>query len=31
MKVDGQTIRHRGSHGGMSPEEMRIPVLAWRA
>jgi Type I phosphodiesterase / nucleotide pyrophosphatase len=31
MKVDGQTIRHRGSHGGMSAEEMRIPVLAWRA
>jgi Type I phosphodiesterase / nucleotide pyrophosphatase len=31
MRVDGQTIRHRGSHGGMTPEEMRIPVLAWRA
>jgi predicted AlkP superfamily pyrophosphatase or phosphodiesterase len=31
VKVDGQTFRHRGSHGGMSPEEMRIPVLAWRA
>jgi hypothetical protein len=31
MRVDGQTIRHRGSHGGMSPEEMQIPVLAWRA
>lgn len=31
VKVEGQTFRHRGSHGGMSPEEMRIPVLAWRA
>jgi len=31
MRVDGQDFRHRGSHGGMSPEEMRIPILAWRA
>lgn len=31
VRVDGQTFRHRGSHGGMSSEEMRIPVLAWRA
>lgn len=31
VRVDGQTFRHRGSHGGMSPEEMNIPVLAWRA
>ena len=31
VKVDGQTIRHRGSHGGMTADEMRIPVLAWRA
>ena len=31
MRVEGQTIRHRGSHGGMSADEMRIPVLAWRA
>jgi len=31
VRVDGQTFRHRGSHGGMTPEEMRIPVLAWRA
>src|SRR5438309_1931960 len=31
VKVDGQIFRHRGSHGGMSPEEMNIPVLAWRA
>ncbi|HEV8536965.1 MAG TPA: alkaline phosphatase family protein [Candidatus Limnocylindria bacterium] len=31
VKVDGQVFRHRGSHGGMTPEEMNIPVLAWRA
>jgi hypothetical protein len=31
MRVDGQDFRHRGSHGGMSPQEMRIPILAWRA
>jgi hypothetical protein len=31
MRVDGQTVRHRGSHGGLSADEMRIPVLAWRA
>lgn len=31
VRVDGQIIRHRGSHGGMSPDEMRIPVLLWRA
>jgi hypothetical protein len=31
VKVDGQIFRHRGSHGGMSSEEMRIPILAWRA
>jgi hypothetical protein len=31
MRVDGQDFRHRGSHGGLTPEEMRIPVLAWRA
>ena len=31
MRVDGQDFRHRGSHGGMSPDEMRIPILAWRA
>jgi hypothetical protein len=30
VKVDGQTVRHRGSHGGMTADEMRIPVLAWR-
>jgi hypothetical protein len=31
VKVDGQTFRHRGSHGGMTADEMRIPILAWRA
>jgi len=31
MRVDGQDFRHRGSHGGMTSDEMRIPVLAWRA
>jgi hypothetical protein len=31
MRVDGQDFRHRGSHGGMTADEMRIPVLAWRA
>lgn len=31
MRVDGQEYRQRGSHGGMTPDEMRIPVLAWRA
>jgi hypothetical protein len=31
VNVDGQTFRHRGAHGGMSADEMRIPVLAWRA
>jgi hypothetical protein len=31
MRVDGQDYRHRGSHGGMTADEMRIPVLAWRS
>ncbi|HET7701219.1 MAG TPA: alkaline phosphatase family protein [Candidatus Limnocylindria bacterium] len=31
MRVDGHDFRHRGSHGGLTPEEMRIPILAWRA
>ena len=31
MRVEGQTVRHRGSHGGMTADEMRIPILAWRA
>lgn len=30
VRVDGQIVLHRGSHGGMSPAEMLIPVLAWR-
>lgn len=30
VRVDGGFVLHRGSHGGMTPEEMRIPVLAWR-
>jgi len=30
VRVDGQIVRHRGSHGGMTPAEMNIPVLAWR-
>lgn len=31
VRVDGQVVMHRGSHGGMTPDEMRIPVLLWRA
>jgi hypothetical protein len=31
VKVEGQTLRHRGSHGGMTADEMLIPILAWRA
>src|SRR5438105_9562779 len=30
VRVDGQTFRHRGSHGGMTHDEMDIPILAWR-
>ena len=30
VRVEGQSLRQRGSHGGMTPSEMRIPVLAWR-
>ena len=30
-RVDGQLFRHYGSHGGMSPDEMEIPILAWSA
>jgi hypothetical protein len=30
VRVDGQAVLHRGSHGGMSADEMRIPVIAWR-
>ena len=31
VRVDGQVVRHHGAHGGMTPDEMRIPVLLWRA
>jgi hypothetical protein len=31
LRIDGQAVVHRGDHGGMSPDEMRIPLLAWRA
>jgi hypothetical protein len=31
VRVDGQVVQHRGSHGGMTADEMRIPVLLWRA
>lgn len=30
VRVDGGFVLHRGSHGGMTPAEMRIPILAWR-
>lgn len=30
VRVDGHAAHHRGAHGGMTPDEMRIPVLAWR-
>lgn len=31
VRVDGQAVQHRGAHGGMTEDEMRVPVLAWRA
>ncbi|MBI2323831.1 MAG: alkaline phosphatase family protein [Chloroflexi bacterium] len=31
VRVDGQAVLHRGAHGGMSSDEMRIPIIAWRA
>jgi hypothetical protein len=31
VRVDGQAVQHRGAHGGMTPDEMRIPILAFRA
>jgi len=31
VRVDGQVVMHHGSHGGMTGDEMRIPVLLWRA
>lgn len=30
VRVEGQIPLHRGAHGGMTADEMRIPVLAWR-
>ena len=30
VRVDGQAFRHRGSHGGMTHDEMDVPILAWR-
>jgi Type I phosphodiesterase / nucleotide pyrophosphatase len=30
VRVDGQVVRHRGDHGGMTADEMKIPILAWR-
>ena len=30
VRVDGQVPAHRGAHGGMTADEMRIPILAWR-
>lgn len=30
VRVDGQAVQHRGAHGGMTADEMRIPVLAVR-
>lgn len=31
VRVEGQAAQHRGAHGGMTADEMRIPILAWRA
>jgi len=30
VQVDGQIVRHRGDHGGMTADEMKIPILAVR-
>jgi hypothetical protein len=30
VRVDGKTVHLRGNHGGMTPDEMRVPVVAWR-
>ncbi len=30
VRVEGQIPLHRGAHGGMTADEMRIPILAWR-
>ena len=31
VRVEGQLVLHRGSHGGMTPAEMDIPIVCWRA
>lgn len=31
VRVEGQAVQHRGAHGGMTRDEMRVPVIAWRA
>src|SRR5919204_202523 len=28
--IESELAAHRGSHGGLSPEEMRVPLLVWR-
>ena len=30
VRVEGQIPLHRGAHGGMTADEMRVPVLGWR-
>jgi hypothetical protein len=30
VRVDGKAVHLRGNHGGMTPDEMRVPVVAWR-
>lgn len=30
VRVDGKAVHLRGNHGGMTPDEMRVPIVAWR-
>lgn len=30
VRVDGKAVHLRGNHGGMTADEMRVPVIAWR-
>jgi hypothetical protein len=30
VRVDGQAVQHRGAHGGLTADEMRIPLIALR-
>lgn len=30
VRVDGKAVQLRGNHGGMTPDEMRVPIVAWR-